>query len=293
MITIPYELESAMRSEGIAISGNLRETKTGFIRFDVDGDKPNSQNGWIRFFGDGANFGSFKLGISASWFDSGAVKVSKKEIQQRNAARQKEQAISYADAAKKAVYIFNKSIDIDCHQYLTKKGILNHGLKSYKGALVVPIFNNCGKLTSLQFIDNTGCKRFLSGGEIDGCYSIIGWRKCGIVVICEGWATGATIHEATGLPVVVAFNSANLPKVAKNIRLRTGNRVMIIIAADNDKNLSIRRPDIGNIGIKKGYEAASISRGHLLYPIFSESESGSDFNDLGKIKTAKIFKRIV
>lgn len=293
MIAIPHELESAMRSEGIAISGNLRETKNGFIRFDVDGDKRNSQNGWIRFFGDGANFGSFKLGISASWFDSGAVKVSKKEIQQRNAARQKEQAISYAEAAKKAVYIFNKSTDVESHPYLTNKNVLNHGLKSYKGALVVPIFNNCGKLTSLQFIDNDGCKRFLSGGEIDGCYSIIGWQNCGIVVVCEGWATGATIHEATGLPVVVAFNSANLPKVAKNIRLRTGNRVMFIIAADNDKELSIRRPDIGNIGIKKGYEAATVSRGHLLYPIFSERESGSDFNDLGKIKTAKIFKRIV
>jgi putative DNA primase/helicase len=63
----------------------------------------------------------------------------------------------------------------------------------------------------------------------------------------EGWATGATLHEATGLPVVVAFNAGNLLLVAKLIR-REYPAARLVICADNDWKTAILRPEIGNVG---------------------------------------------
>ena len=37
----------------------------------------------------------------------------------------------------------------------------------------------------------------------------------GVLVVCEGFATGASIHEATGHAVAVAFNAGNLLPVAQ------------------------------------------------------------------------------
>lgn len=46
------------------------------------------------------------------------------------------------------------------------------------------------------------------------------WKNSEIdqVVVTEGYATGASIHEATGARVIVAFNAGNLLPVAKQIK---------------------------------------------------------------------------
>ena len=81
-----------------------------------------------------------------------------------------------------------------------------HGAKLYKGALVVPVRKN-GELCSLQFIGENGEKRFLTDGEVAGCYTSIG-KPNGALCICEGFATGASIHEATRHAVAIATNFA-------------------------------------------------------------------------------------
>ena len=67
-----------------------------------------------------------------------------------------------------------------------------------------------------------------------GCYFAIGDPK-GAAVLCiaEGFATGATIHEATRYPVAVAFNARNLDEVARALRVELPD-VTLIICADDD-----------------------------------------------------------
>src|SRR5262249_1001881 len=90
-----------------------------------------------------------------------------------------------------------------------------HDLRLYKDRLTVPTRDADGKLWSLQFISADGAKRFLTGGRTAGCFHIIGVPQDDkMVIVCEGYATGASIHEATGHAVVVAFTSGNLKPVA-------------------------------------------------------------------------------
>ena len=71
---------------------------------------------------------------------------------------------------------------------------------------------------NLQFIDNDGQKWFIAGGRARGCFYVI----TGVsdqVVVCEGYSfTAASIHEATGYAVGVAFSAGNLVEVASMIR---------------------------------------------------------------------------
>jgi phage/plasmid primase-like uncharacterized protein len=93
-----------------------------------------------------------------------------------------------------------------------------------------------GDIHSLQFIGPDGGKRFLTGGRVTGCYFSIGNPK-GAAALCiaEGFATGATIHEATGYPVAVAFNAGNLGAVAKTLRGKFP-ALLLILCGDVDRS---------------------------------------------------------
>ena len=82
----------------------------------------------------------------------------------------------------------------------------------------------------MQFIQPNGEKRFLKGGSTSGGYFVIG-KPTDHVWLVEGYATGASVHMATGKAVVVAFSSNNLPVVTKHL---VGKSVKVYIAADND-----------------------------------------------------------
>lgn len=120
-----------------------------------------------------------------------------------------------------------------------------------------------------------GSKRFLPGGEIKGGYFAIGGVILKHVVVAEGFATGASIHQATGHPVAVAFSAGNLEDVARSLR-QSHPKANIIIAADDD----FKTP--GNPGITKAKEAAKAVGGFLAVPAFGDSRSDdcTDFNDL-------------
>ena len=92
------------------------------------------------------------------------------------------------------------------------------------------------ELHRLQFIGIKGDKRFLIGGRVAGCYLSIGdVNGATALCICEGFATGASIHEATGYPVVVAFNAGNLLPVAKAMRKRFPELHLIVCGDDDTK----------------------------------------------------------
>ncbi len=163
------------------------------------------------------------------------------------------------------------------HAYLKGKGVQPYGVRLYRGplamngmrcdgALIVPVRNTVGAIQSLEFISPSGEKRFLPNARKAGGYFGIG-KPEGTLCICEGFATGASIHEATNHAVAVAFDAGNLQSVAKVLREKF-NDLKIILCADRDEN---------GIGQQHAEEAAKACGGYIALP---DVVDGTDFNDM-------------
>ena len=184
--------------------------------------------------------------------------------------------------------------------YLSDKGITdpavlaNARINRFKDEdrLVIPMYDRPNHIVNRQAIDANGGKFFLPGGEVGGAYGKIAapnsdWT--GGVYLAEGFATAASIHMATGKPVVIAFNAGNLPKVAAKMAQILPKNAPVYIAADNDASQT---------GIKKAAEAAQVlgNRARVVMPEFGaddivrfQAKHGqdalpSDFNDLHELR---------
>jgi len=203
------------------------------------------------------------------------------------AKREADRVASQQVAAEKAEDEVSTYADASAdHPYLVRKRIEPHGIKIDRaGRLVVPVSDNQGEILSYQTIDAEGNKRFLKGGKIEGgFYELRGNRK--VIFIGEGFATCASIHQATGFTTLVAFDCGNLAKVAKSAKeMFLGSR--IVICADNDQFTE------GNPGITKAKAAAGLVFGEIVYPTFNESDLPSkptDFNDLHTLQGIEAVK---
>lgn len=185
---------------------------------------------------------------------------------------------------------WNESIPCESHPYLTNKDVMAHGtrigewkytdesgqLQTEKNTLIIPLYKD-GEITSLQGILPDGTKKLLYRAEKKGVYCKIG-EETNTILICEGWATGATIHEATQLMTFVAIDSGNLVHVAKHVRKKYPLS-RIVIAADNDQYKK------SNAGIKAAMKACCEIDADYFYPIFKDiSLKPTDFNDLQKLE---------
>lgn len=163
------------------------------------------------------------------------------------------------------------------HPYLTSKQVISHGLRQDGDLLLVPMWNEVGELQSLQTIDRDGKKLFLRGGRTGGCFHEICGRDddghC--IIICEGYATGASIHEATGYAVIVSFTAGNLKAIAKLMR-EAAPEARIVVAADDDWKSD------HNPGITSAVAAASEVGGLVAIPKFGDdrADDDTDFNDM-------------
>lgn len=247
-------------------------------RFHVEGDRPGSKNGWYVLYGDGlpsGAFGSWKTGFKGTWCAKPQNTLTPAErrefsdtIKKAEQQRAREEETRRSEAREKALSIWKASPPApQDHPYLVKKGVRNHGLRLHKTSLVIPMRDSAGVLHSLQFIDGEGNKRFLSGGRKKGCYFAIG-SPSESLCIAEGYATAASIHESTGLPCAVAFDSGNLEAVALALRAKFPE-IEITLCADNDANTP------GNPGLTKAREAAAACGALLAVPPVP-----GDFNDL-------------
>jgi putative DNA primase/helicase len=199
-----------------------------------------------------------------------------KQMDEARARLKAEIAEKQKKAARTARRIREKSKPADPgHTYLKNKGIEAHGIRQAGKILIVPLYSADGSLVSLQRIFTDGGKRYHPGGQVKGCFYLIGDpAKSDIIYICEGFATGASIHQATGQAVFIAFTSNNLDAIT-GIAKRRHPEKKIIIASDNDIKTAKRRPDLGNPG-RKAAEAAAAVHGVKL----SICPMDSDFNDL-------------
>ena len=235
--------------------------------------EPTFESKWMADIGRNMSF-SERLEHDKLIAEIRAKREANRIASQQVAAEKAEDEVStYADA----------SAD---HPYLVRKRIEPHGIKIDRaGRLVVPVIDQEGEILSYQTIDADGNKRFLKGGKIEGgFYELRGNRK--VIFIGEGFATCASIHQATGFTTLVAFDCGNLAKVAKSAKeMFLGSR--IVICADNDQFSE------GNPGITKGKAAASLVFGEIVYPIFNESDLTSkptDFNDLHTLQGIEAVK---
>lgn len=152
--------------------------------------------------------------------------------------------IAAREAAQAA---WSAGLPAESHPYLTRKGVHVPGLRIAaadlrwrlladgewkerwvvrKGDLLIPMHDAGGQLVNLQRIDGSG-KWFLPGGQAKGCrFMIEGGPR---VVLCEGLATGASWHQATGDTVIVVFSAGNLLPVAETVRAD-------LVAADHDES---------------------------------------------------------
>jgi phage/plasmid primase-like uncharacterized protein len=189
------------------------------------------------------------------------------------------------------------------HPYLQRKGVDAHGALlntigpiaipggqerpqswSAKGDLILPIRDRDGRLQSAQTIDRNGRKSFPRGGRVAGGVHQIGdWQARGLLVIAEGYATAATIHELTGHAVAVAFNAGNLEPAARAFR-ESHPDLAILVAGDNDHRKAREYVADGrrksNAGQEAAEKAANAVGGLALLPRFGEDDRGTDWNDL-------------
>lgn len=155
------------------------------------------------------------------------------ERQAAQAEAERIEAEQRAQAKAKAVRLWAEAgLVRPDHPYVAAKAIKPYGAKQLRDSLVLPLYSK-GELVNLQFIGEDGTKRFLTGGQVVGACTVLGTIKdATTVLMCEGYATGSTLHEATGLPVVVCFNAHNSVSVAKSLAKAFNGQVLV--CGDND-----------------------------------------------------------
>jgi len=197
----------------------------------------------------------------------------------REVQREKGQAV--------AAQLLNLPPASDDHPYLKAKGVRAHGLLRQGDLLVVPVRDIDGTVISRQTIDAKGDKSFAYQCAGTGMH-VIG-APTDHVVIAEGYATGASIHEATGLRVYVVFNAGNIKKMAPEIAAREAESgATVVIAADHD------RPDKTS-GKRAGIEAAQAAAAEIQCEVLLPRVEGEDWNDVAlrdRRELVDAFKRL-
>ena len=292
------EFKHAMRAAGLVPPAQIIADNT-LHRFNVADDRARSANGWYVLHVDklaAGAFGCWKRGISGTWSAKKLQKITPAEKtayttkieamkQQREEGRERIQT----DCRTWCTDTWAKASDAtNEHPYLKKKCVNAFGLKTFKDSLLVPVLDMQGLIHGLQFIAADGTKKFKTGTNKVGHFFRIGLTKDKTIIICEGYATGASIHQATGHAVVVAFDAGNLLPVAQSIRSKYPD-MKIIIAADDDSSTK------GNPGLTKATEAARAVNGLLAIPTFPNNRGpkDTDLNDLSRLAGPEAVKACI
>lgn len=269
-MTAARAMLDAMAAVGLAPhAGDLELPDGRLVRYRVQGDKPGRFNGWaVRHSHPvpAGAFGSWRTGETHTWRprpprdETPAQRAQRRRhLQAMRQAFEAEQDRVRAEARQRALKLWRTARPAtDAHPYLQAKGVHAYGLRQLKHMLVIPARDTAGTLHTLQFIGPDGTKRFLSGGRIVGCYCAFGQVQ-GCIYLAEGYATGATVHAATGHAVAVCFNAGNLRAVALALRAKFPD-LALVIAADND----VATP--GNPGVTAAFEAAAAAGALVAVP---------------------------
>lgn len=235
--------------------------------------------------------------------DQTAPRPSPAELARREAQRQQAAAMEAAQrqaaheaAAQEAGALWDSASTTGTSPYLERKGVQAHGLRFLDdGTAVVPLRDAAGVLWNVQRIapqrPATGTdKLFLKGGRKSGLWHMLGQiESAAVVLVAEGYATCASLHQATGLPVAVAFDAGNLAPVAKALH-RQYPGALLVLCADNDAATEARTGT--NPGLVKAQAAAGAVGGAVACPPRQEGRN-VDFNDLHQAQGVEAVATIV
>ena len=280
-------------------------------RADVEGPHGKGDASFI-YFDDGIPAGGFEnhrdglgwqkwradVGRKLSPEEDAAHRARVEEIQRR---RENEAAKRQARTSKRAQVIWDAAPPApDDHPYLLAKGIEPHGARLYRGdlvlagvscdgALMLKMRDFDGNIQGIEFITPDGTKRFL-GSWRGAFFGIPSTEKGGItsVVIVEGFATAASVAEATAKSVLITFTKDNLQAVACAVNRKQPD-LPITIGADDDYNTP------GNPGLSKAIAAARSVGGLVAVPDFGDDrpEGATDFNDLHRHRGTEAVRRAI
>lgn len=285
------EFGEVLRAAGLVIEGD--PVMDGQIhRVPVADGKRGARDGAYQGFSDGRPNGWYqnhKTGKRGKWLATGHVLTSeakailRQELAEKLADREELRKEDQARAMKRAYAKWmNAEPASPDHPYLTRKGVAAYNLRQDKhGNLLVPGYDGQGRLQTLEYINKDGAKRYEKDCPKRGAMAILPDQDAlpgEVILMVEGYATGASVHQATGLPVAVAFDAGNIKDAALAIR-RQMPHVKLTICADNDARIS----DDRNVGVLKAKEAAAAVGAKVVVADFSKSEQErrlTDFNDL-------------
>lgn len=278
--SIEAALSEALTAHGV--TGLALQADGDIHRFDHPEKKRGNLSGWYVCPSlEVAVFGFWHTGEQqavtlAGEHDPAAAAQARLAAQRAREQRQTERRAQQAKTAEQARrWWADASPANPDHPYLTKKRLTAHGLRQRDNMLLVPLYRD-GELVNLERIFPDGAKRPLAGGRVQGVAGLVG-RLDGAdrVLVAEGWATAAALHEAIQAPVVVARNADNLEAVARRLRQRLPDNVAITVAADDDRFTA------GNPGMTKARLAALAIGAKMLMPTFCDScERCTDFADV-------------
>ncbi|MDG9925450.1 MULTISPECIES: VapE domain-containing protein [unclassified Pseudomonas] len=271
-------------------------------------DKGNSRTGFYRIYEHVNEGRTFYAGAFGSWREGekgsfhklkpvgGRMSAEDKKViaARVEAAKQREaslRAARVAKAARRAAGMWKALPTKGRCGYLDRKQIGAFGLRFGRkpDTALVPLVNVRDEVVGLQVLFGTPDKDGLSkrywpaGLDPVGAFHLIGPRPepGEAVLICEGYATGASLHMATGLCVAVAFTAGNLMPVAEAMRERYPGR-QFVFCADDDWQTKNHKGEPWNPGREKAENAAVVIGGRVVYPVFEgeRAEKWTDFNDL-------------
>ena len=220
-----------------------------------------------------------------------SAKPGREELARRKTERLKAEAVErkreaerHQAAAVKARARWDAASEAGSSPYLQRKGVRAHGCRfEADGVLLVPLRDAAGEMWNLQAIlpaprADGADKPFLGGARVTGCMHWLGAPAgAAWLLVAEGYATGASLHEASGLPVAVAFNAGNLEAVVRAIRKRYPD-ARILVCADDDSQTKARTGR--NPGVEAAEAAARKVKGARWVKPAGLADGATDFNDL-------------
>lgn len=259
-------------------SGNL-------IRFRCEGDGKGRLNGWAILYLDerpAGAFGNYKQNTGTLKWKSGDDRpaLSREEREaltrewtQKKAERDAEKREAELQSSLDARDIWQRAVPATrAHAYVEKKKIRPRGLRQDGNNLLIPMYDADGTLWNLQRIGPDGTKLFLKGGRIEDLFCLIGMidETTAELVIVEGYATGDAVYQATGIPVIVAFNTSNLPRVARLWAAARPDLAFTVFADDDEataQDFVDRTGVYKNPGIEVAEAVAAEIGAHVAYPM--------------------------
>ena len=224
--------------------------------------------------------------------DVEAVAHLARQRAERQQADQARQQAAQAHAASEAALLWKQASETGSSAYLTRKGVQPHGVRfAADGRVLVPLRDALGELQNVQRIapvkpaDGGPDKLFLKGGRKSGLWHLLTASQPdggadavppAVLLVAEGYATAASLFEATGYPVAVAFDVGNLVHVVKALRQQYP-AALLVLCGDDDRQTFADKGH--NPGRDKATAAARSVHGLAVFPE-GLPDDGSDFNDL-------------